>query len=407
MKFEYFVARRYLKAKRSTIFQTIIVIISICGVFIGVATILIVLSVMSGFQKDLRDKILGTNAHIAVLKYFNEPVTDYDSVLSVVRNTPHVTGSSPFIYTKVMINHDNYVDGIVLRGVDKNNLSDVSDIESKIKYGDFNLTGGDTPGIVIGSILADNLRVHTGDELRIFSTANFTPTPMGPIPKFKTFRVVGIFEAGMFEFDAALAYVSLSSAQKLVGMEDAVTGIEVKVDDIYKAPEIAQEIEEKLGFPFRTNHWIRMNRSLFAALKLEKTVMFIILTLIIVVAASNIIGTLIMIVIQRTKDIGILKSLGASSRQIMKIFMFQGLIIGAVGTTLGIIVGFIVSFLLGKYKFISLPGDVYFIDTLPVHMVFDDFLIVAIASILISFIATIYPAMKASRLDPVKAIRYE
>lgn len=407
MKFEYFIAKRYLKAKRATLFQSTIIIISICGVFIGVATILIVLSVMSGFHKDLRDKILGTNAHIAVLKYFNEPIAEYDSALTIVRNNPHVSGASPFIYTKVMINHDSYVDGIVLRGVDENTLSEVSNIESKIIYGSFKLSGNDIPGIVLGSILADNIRIHTGDELTIFSTANLTPTPMGYVPKLKKFRVVGIFEAGMYEYDASLGYISLASAQKLVGMEDAITGIEVKIDDIYKAPEIAQQIEKKLGFPFRANHWIRMNRSLFAALKLEKVVMFIILTLIIVVAAFNIIGTLIMIVIQKTKDIGILKSMGASSKQIMRIFMLQGVIIGSIGTVLGMIVGILVSFLLGKYKFISLPSDVYFIDTLPVHMVLDDFIIVAVAAIAISFLATLYPAMKAARLDPVKAIRYE
>ena len=407
MKFEYFVARRYLRSKRVTIFQSIIIIISICGVFIGVATVLIVLSVMSGFHKDLRDKILGTNAHIAVLKYFNEPITEYDSVLAMVKETPHVMGAAPFIYTKVMINHDSYVDGIVLRGIDERHLSEVSNIESKIIYGNFDLTNGDVPGIVLGSILADNLRVHTGDELTIFSTANFTPTPMGIIPKYKTFRVAGIFEAGMFEYDAALAYVSLESAQKLIGMGNAVTGIEVKIDDLYKAPEIAKQLETKLGFPFRANHWVRMNRSLFAALKLEKVVMFIILILIIVVAASNIIGSLILIVIQKTKDIGILKSMGASSRQIMKIFMLQGLIIGGIGTALGLAAGIVVSVLLDRYKFISLPSDVYFIDTLPVHMVLSDFVIVGIAAVVICFLATIYPAMRAARLDPVRAIRYE
>ncbi len=407
MKFEYFIARRYLKAKRTTVFQTIITLISIGGVFIGVATIIIVLSVMNGFQKDLRDKILGTNSHIAILKYFNEPIADFNKVLDTINNSPHVIGASPFIYTKVMINNDTYVDGIVLRGVDENLLSSVSDIEKRIIYGDFELKGRTLPGIVIGSILADNLRVHTGDELTIFSTANFTPTPMGYIPKFKKFEVVGIFDAGMYEYDASLAYVSLESAQKLVGMENSVTGIEVKVDDIYKAPEIGTQIEKKLRFPYRANNWMKMNRSLFAALKLEKTTMFIILTLIIIVAAFNIIGSLIMIVIRKTKDIGILKSMGASSKQIMRIFIYEGLIIGTIGTFLGLAAGYTVSFLLSKYHFISLPSDVYFIDTLPVHMELLDFALVIVAAIAISFVATLYPAMKAAKMDPVKAIRYE
>lgn len=407
MKFEYMVAKRFLMPKRRTLFQTIIIIISILGVLIGVATILIVISVMGGFHKDLRDKILGTNAHIAVMKYFNEPVTGYDSLMTVIEDTPRVNGVSPFVYTKVMLNHENYVDGIVLRGVDSKTLSDVSNIEEKIKYGDFNLTDEEEPEIVIGSILANNLRIHTGDKLAVFSTANFTSTPMGNIPEVEEFKVSGIFEAGMFEYDASLAYVSLASAQRLVGMNEAVSGIEVKVKDIYRAPQIAEEIEEKIGFPYKTTNWIRMNRSLFAALKLEKIVMFIILTLIIVVAAFNIIGTLIMIVIRKTKDIGILKSMGASSKQIMNIFMLQGVIIGAIGTGLGVVVGYIVCFLLGKYKFISLPSDVYFIDTLPVNMVWHDFLLVAISAIVISFAATIYPAIKAAKLDPVQAIRYE
>lgn len=404
--FEYFVAKRYLKTKRS-ILQSIIVLISILGVFIGVAALIIVLSIMNGFQTDLKDKILGINAHIAILKYFNEPVENYDSLATVIRKSKDVIGASPFIYTKVMINNNSYVDGIVLRGVDEKTLKDVSDIESRLKYGSFNFADGDEPGIVIGTILADFLRVHTGDEVSIFSTANFTPTPMGIIPRSKKFKVVGIFDAGMFEYDASLAYVSIHSAQKLLGMEDAVSGIGVKVNDIYKAQEIARTIEKKLGFPFRTNNWMQMNRSLFSALRLEKIMMFIVLTLIVIVASFNIIGTLILMVSQKTRDIGVLKSMGASNKQIMKIFIFQGLTIGLVGTSLGVLFGFVVSFLLGKYIHFPLPGDVYFINTLPVNMEITDFIIVGVSAIVISFIATLYPAMKASRFDPVKAIRYE
>jgi len=406
MMFEYFVARRYLKTRKS-IFHSIIIIISILGVFIGVAALIIVLSIMNGFQNDLKEKILGINAHIAVLKYFAEPVSSYDSLENIVRGVNDVTGVSPFIYTKVMINNENYVDGIVLRGVDSRTLKNVSDIESRLKYGSFNLSDKGIPGIVIGSILADNLRVHTGDEVTVFSTANLTPTPVGYIPEYKKFKVVGIFDAGMYEYDASLAYTSLKSAQELVGLKKAVTGIEVKVNDIYKAPVIAKLIEKKLGFPYRTNNWIQMNKSLFAALKLEKIMMFIVLTLIVIVASFNIIGTLILIVSQKTRDIGILKSMGASNKQIMKIFIYQGLTIGLLGTSMGVLFGFIISFLLGKYIHIPLPGDVYFINTLPVNMQPTDFVIVGFAAIFISFVATLYPAMKASRLDPVKAIRYE
>ena len=404
--FEYFVARRYLKSRKS-LFHSIITIISILGVFIGVAALIIVLSIMNGFQNDLKEKILGINAHIAVLKYFAEPISNYDSLENIVRGVKDVTGVSPFIYTKVMINNENYVDGIVLRGVDSRTLKNVSDIESRLKYGSFDLSDRGLPGIVIGSILADNLRVHTGDEVTVFSTANLTPTPMGYIPEYKKFKVIGIFDAGMYEYDASLAYTSLESAQELVGLKKAVTGIEVRVNNIYKAPRIAKLIEKRLGFPYRTNNWIQMNKSLFAALKLEKIMMFIVLTLIVIVASFNIIGTLILIVSQKTRDIGILKSMGASNKQIMKIFILQGLTIGLLGTSMGVLFGFIISFLLGKYIHIPLPGDVYFISTLPVNMQPGDFVIVGFAAILISFIATLYPAMKASRLDPVRAIRYE
>jgi len=405
VSFQFFVAKRYLKSTGS-IFLSIITVLSIGGIFVGVAAILAVLSSMNGFREDLKEKIIGTNAHVGVLRYFNEPIEDYRELIPRILELDHVESAVPFIYTKAMISSENYVDGIVLRGVSPELEKAATYIERHIIDGSFDLEG-DMPGMVLGVDMAGSIRAHVGDTVTLASPFGSTMTPVGVFPRMMQFNVVGLFDVGMYEYNTGLVYTSIQSAQRFLGTGDVVTGIEVRLDDVYLAPAVGQRIASELGYPYRTNNWIDLNRNLFAALKLEKVFMFVILTLIVIVAAFNIISTLIMMVIKKTREIGILKSMGATARMIMGIFMLDGFIIGISGTALGALGGYVISWLLGKYRFISLPADVYFLDTLPVHMEVSDFVIVCLAATGISFLATIYPALRASRMTPVEAIRYE
>lgn len=410
MPYELFIALRHLKAKRRNGFISVVSFISLAGITVGVGALVIVLSVMNGFQTDLRNRILGTNAHLIILKYHNQPVTEYRQILPVIDSLPGVLASAPFIYTKTMVAVGGRVDGVVLRGVDPARESGVTDISRNIIAGDYDLKPypDSLPGIVLGIDLADRLMAHLGDTVTIASPLAARPTPLGLVPRARQFRLVGMFDAGMYEYNSTLAFIGLSEAQDFLGMLDAVTGIEVKVADIYQAQQVGREVVRRLGVDkYRCNDWMQLNWSLFSALKLEKTVMFLILVLIIMVAAFNIISSLIMTVIEKTREIGILKSMGATSRSIMKIFIYEGLMVGTAGTALGLGLGYLACRLLAKYQFIDLPADVYFINKLPVQMQAADFLFVALSALVISFLATIYPAGKASRLDPVQAIRYE
>jgi len=402
--FEFLIAKRYIRPKKGNIFKSLITIFSIGGVAIGVAALLIVLSVMNGFKKDLMNKILGVNAHLMLLKFYNEPIERPDTLISqLTSKMPELKGASPFIYTKMLIKHNSYVDGIVVRGIDQSTLPIVSNIGSKITLGKFNVKN---KGIVLGVDLADKLRAHIGDTITLSTPFGGTKAPFGYIPHLQDFILNGIYDAGMYEYNSGLAYISIKDAQKFLGMK-GVTGIEFTVNDIYKVREIGKKIILTVGYPFRTTNWIELNHSLFSALQLEKETMFIILVLIIIVAAFNIISILIMIVLEKTREIGILKAIGVNNKRIKKIFMIEGTLVGFIGTSIGVFLGYILSFLLKKYQFISLPSDVYFIDKLPVHMQISDFVIVAFSAIIISFLATLYPASKAANLDPVEAIRYE
>jgi lipoprotein-releasing system permease protein len=409
MSYELFIAKRYFKAKRRTGFISVMSVLSFAGVTVGVAALLTVLSVMNGAQTELRNKILGTTAHVIVLKYQNQPIIGYRELVPKINALPDVISSSPFIYTKCMVAKKDKVDGLVLRGVDPELEHGVTDISRNMVAGElkFDTLSTGLPGIILGLDLADRLGAYLGDTLTVTSSQSMKATPFGLIPKTRRFILTGIFDAGMYEYNSTLGYIGLDQAQSFLEMGPAVTGIEVRIKDIYQAPEAGKKITALLGPQYRFNDWIHLNWSLFSALKLEKTAMFLILALIIIVAALNIISSLIMTVIEKTREIGILKSMGATSKSIMKIFMFQGLLVGGIGTVLGMGLGYALCLLLARYQFVNLPADVYFINKLPVQMQAGDFVLVSVSTILITFLAALYPAWKASRLEPIEAIRYE
>jgi lipoprotein-releasing system permease protein len=410
MRYELFISLRYLKAKRKQIFISVITMLSIAGVGLGVMALVVVLSVMRGFEDDLKGKILGTNAHLVILQH-GGAIRDYREVMEKIKGVPGVVATTPFIFTQAMITSENNVHGIVLRGIDPASAGGVINIETTLKKGSLaglKETDGAPvqPGVLLGKELAQNLGVGLDDTVVVVSPAGAL-APMGMGPPMKKFRVAGLFESGMYEYDTSLAYISLPGAQKFLGMDDSVSGVEVRVEDIYAVKDVARRVQKQLGFPFWTKDWMQMNRSLFAALKLERTVMFIILVLIVLVAAFGIVSTLIMVVMEKTKDIAILKSMGATAHSVMRIFILEGLIIGVVGTAVGLLGGYAICRILSEYQFITLPRDVYYLSHLPVKMSEGDFFLIALAAMGISFIATLYPSWQASRLDPAEALRYE
>jgi len=424
MPYEFFISKRYLRAKRKQVFVSIITFISIFGIFLGVAALIIVLAVMNGFETDLRTKILGIKSHIELTADIGGSMKNYTKVQELIAGTEGVVASTPFIYTQAMIRNGNGVSGVVIRGLDTQSAFKVINL-GKIREGSIEYLNKipqelsrkyseQIGGIVIGKEMARNMGIFLYDTITIISPVGIS-TPMGMMPRMKKFAVVAIFESGFYEYDSTLAYLSLRNCQDFLQMGDSVTGIDIKVDDIYKADSIARRIQSKLGFPFWANNWMQMNKNLFAALKLEKRVMFIILSLIVLVAAFNIISALIMIVMEKNKDIAILKSMGATSRDIMKIFIYQGLIVGVIGTFLGCIAGLSVALNLQKvslfvekiFHFKILPGDVYYLSELPSQVNYSDVIVIIIGTLIVCFLSTIYPSLRASRLDPAEALRYE
>ncbi|MGQ9708608.1 MAG: lipoprotein-releasing ABC transporter permease subunit [bacterium] len=406
MGFEFFIARRYLQGRKGRLLSGTSAI-AMGGVFVGVAAIIIVLSVENGFHKELRDRILGASPHITVSQFGYKPIeyqNGADSILERIRRVPGVVQVAPFIYSKILMRAGSLVEGGVVKGVDPNLEVELTDIAKSLREGSFSF---DSSGVVIGVELARGLGLFVGDRIVLFSPFAGTTTPVGYLPRTKTFRVNGIFDAGMYEYNSSFVFVGLSELQGFLGMPGKVNGFEVKCADPLNAGRLARRIAIELGMPFRATDWIAQNKNLFTALRLEKVVTFIVLVLIVLVAAFNIVGMLTMMVLRKTREIGILKTIGAKSKSITGLFMLVGLLIGAIGTAGGALFGFVVSWLLNRYRFVSLPGDVYFIKNLPVEMQWQDFVVVCASALVITFLATYYPAWRAARLQPVEAIRYE
>lgn len=411
MSFESFVAKKYFRAKRRTGFISIITFVSIAGVTIGVTALILVLSVMNGFESEVRSKLIDADAHIRLRKFYTQTITEVDKLMESAGKHPEVVGTSPIIREECMIRSSHTQRPVAVKAIDMQTIDQVSDIRNKIKLGELDfgekeINGKKLKGIVLGRYLADRLlALDIGEVVTLFTL----PKEGGIFsqPRVMQFYLAGIVELGYYEYDRIFAFISLESAQKLFNMPGGVSWIEIKIEDYNKAGAVAERIEEELGYPYTTLTWFELNKSLFSWMEIEKWGAFIILSLIIMVAAFNIISSLIMIVMEKTREIGILKSMGATSKNIMKIFMYEGVIVGLIGTVLGGIIGYAIGFLQLNYKLISLPADVYIIDSVPIEMHIADFFAISSIALILCFLASVYPAFKASRLYPVEAIRYE
>jgi len=419
--FEFFVARRYLTARGKDTFLSIITLISVGGVAVGVMALVVVLSVMNGFEIDLREKILGTTAHIQVLHIGREGIDDYPATAAKVEKVEGVEAVAPFVFVEGILSSKHDSIGAVIRGVDIASHRNISTIEDKVVEGTMNFDvarklelepklGGYVPprdGIVLGVELARNLGVDLNDTVTLISPQAIW-NPLAPVPpRMRNFRVVGIFDVGMFEFDSHLAYIDLKTAQEFVGIPGKVNGLEIRVDDVFDAPAVSARINNAVGLPYFARDWTVTHEQLWAMLALEKHTMFVILALIILVAAFNILATLIMIVIEKTREIGIMKAMGATNGAVVRIFVLKGFIIGTVGTALGLVAGLGLCHILKKSQFVQLPAEVYALRTLPVVVQPWDVLFICLVALVISVAATIYPAWRAARLEPVEAIQHE
>lgn len=408
MPFELFVALRYLVARRKQAFISLISVISTLGVAVGVMALIIALALMTGLQGELRSRIVGASPHIYVLKA-GEGLADVAGELAAIREVPRVTGASPGVMGKALASSGEQQAFISVKGVDPATEAEVTDVSDRMVEGSMTALSqrdaASLPGIVIGQALARSLGVTVGEPVSLM-TPDGPLSPFGPMLGTRRFEVVGIFALGLYEFDAAYGFVDLPTGQRLLG-RDAPDFIEVRVDDMYAAPDVADAIVQRLGTTYITQDWAQMNQSLFSALWLEKVAISITIGLIVMVAALNIVASLVLLVMEKSRDIAILKTMGAPARSITWIFMLQGLVIGSIGTTVGAVAGLGISWVLDTYKLIRVPMDVYQVSYVPFTVEPRDFLIVVGAAIVVCFAATIYPSRQASRLDPAQALRYQ
>ncbi|MCU1286573.1 MAG: Lipoprotein releasing system, transrane protein LolC/E family [Acidobacteriales bacterium] len=425
MNFELFIAARYLRAKRRQAVIGVITAISIIGVAAGVASLIIALAINNGFRQDLQQRLLGSTPHVSVMKIENSGIRDWRSLLEKLSKEQHVIAAAPAIYEQVLASRGSRAKGVVLKGVIPEEEAKVSGLLNTISFGSADalklpaeqaskpMEGSESPTaapslapIVLGKDLAHELGATIGSVILVTSPQGEL-TPFGIVPKYVRFKVVGIFNSGFYDYDTAWAFTRLSDAQRLFGLGDVVSVLEFKLDDLYKAGEVATNLEAAAGRGYQTTSWMDQNKALFRALRLERVVTFITIGLIVAVAALNILISLIMMVMEKTKDIAVLMSMGARKKQVRRIFITQGVLIGVIGTVLGVILGYVFSWAGAHYKLISLSAEVYSIDYVPFAPRFIDGLIVAFVAIAISFLSTIYPSWSASRVLPAEALRYE
>ncbi len=439
MRFELFVARRYLRAKRRQAFIGVITAISIAGVAAGVTSLIVALAINNGFRQDLQERLIGSTSHISLLRIADDGIKDWQPLLARLAKEPHVVADAPAIFEQVLISRGPRARGAVLKGMIPADERKIGDLLNTISEGSAaaleetaqppaqgtpesgtSNTSSESPDslarvhariaamppIILGKDMADNLGATVGSVVLVTSPQGEL-TPFGMVPKYARFRVAGIFNSGFFDYDSSWAFTRLSDAQRLFGLGDLISVIEFKIDDIYKADQVSRELEEAAGKGFMTTNWMEQNKALFHALRLERLVTFITIGLIVFVAALNILISLIMMVMEKTKDIAVLMSMGTRSSQIRNIFMAQGVLIGVIGTAIGLLLGFAISYAGGRYHIISLSPEVYSIDYVPFAPRLIDGVLVALVAVGVSFVATLYPSWSAGRTLPAEALRYE
>jgi lipoprotein-releasing system permease protein len=435
MRFELFIATRYLRAKRRQAFIGIITGISIVGVAAGVASLIVALAINNGFRQDLQDRLLGSTSHISLLRIEDDGIKDWSPLLDRLSQQPHVVAAAPAIFEQVLISRGPRARGAVLKGMIPSYERKVGDLLSTIKEGSADAldesppsaqsppqapsTGNSPdslaavharisamPPIILGKDMADSLGATVGDTVLVTSPQGEL-TPFGMVPKYSRFRVAGIFNSGFYDYDSSWAFTRLSDAQRLFGLGDLISVIEFKIDDIYKAAAVSSKLEDAAGKGFMTTNWMEQNKALFHALNMERLVTYLTVGLIVFVAALNILISLIMMVMEKTKDIAVLMSMGTRKSQIRNIFIAQGVLIGFIGTAIGLLLGYAISYAGGHYHAISLSPEVYSIDYVPFAPRLRDGLWVALVAIGVSFVATLYPSWSAGRTLPAEALRYE